>query len=321
MPNRAFCSLLLGLCAFATSAAGPALPEFDVVDRLSPADPLTERGTRWGHPEVTLTSVTYSTLPGFRPLRLDLYRPTAGAAGTRPLVVFIHGGGWTSGNPRAGAAFKDFPSILGALAARGYVVASIEHRLSREAAYPAQAEDLTAALAFLRGNAERFGIDAKRIGLWGMSSGAHLGAADAMSCGKSQPCVQGFAGWFGVYDLATHTHDAPGGSSVRALLRCDSEVCAPERLEAASPARRIPSAAPPVLLVHGGQDTNVLPRQSVEFAERLRAAGNSVDLLVLPGVKHGLIGKDDAATRRALQQALTATFEFFDRVLRPAVAP
>jgi acetyl esterase/lipase len=296
------------------------LPEFAVVDRLAPTDPLPERQIQWGHPRVTLSSVTYSTLPGYRPLRLDLYRPAAATA-VRPLVVFIHGGSWTFGNPRVGAGFKDFPSILGALAERGYVVASIEHRLSSEAGYPAQSEDLTAALAFLRGNADRFGIDPKRIALWGMSSGAHLGAADAMSCEKSGPCVQGFAGWFGVYDLAAHTDDAPEGSSVRALLRCDAEVCPPDRLEAASPTNRVAGTEPPVLLVHGAEDTNVLPRQSVEFAQRLRAAGNPVELLVLPGVKHGLVGKDDATTRSALQQALTATFDFFDRVLRPAVAP
>jgi acetyl esterase/lipase len=297
------------------------VPDFEVVDRLSPTDPLPERETRWIHPGITLSSLTYSTLPGFRPLRLDLYRPTSGAAGNRPLVIFIHGGGWTFGNPRAGAAFKDFPSVLGALATRGYVVASIEHRLSREAAYPAPSEDLTAALAFLRGNAGRFGIDANKVALWGMSSGAHSGALEAMACAKSQPCVQGFVGWFGVYDLAAHVQGAPAESSVHALLRCEAGVCAPERLAAASPTSRVAGDEPPVLLVHGGDDTNVLPRQSIGFAQRLRSAGNPVELVLVPGVGHGLIGKDSAVTKDALQQALTATFGFFDRLLRPATAP
>jgi acetyl esterase/lipase len=289
MTRRALLALLSALWALPSPAAGPALPEFEVLDRLNPVDPLPERETRWDYPGVTLTAVTYSTVPGYRPLRLDLYRP-AGATTPQPLVVFVHGGGWSVGNPRAGAAFRDFAAVLAGLAARGYVVASIEYRLNREAAHPAPSEDLAAALEFLRANASRFGIDARRIALWGMSAGAHVAASNAMACEPAR-CVQGLVGWFGTYDLASY------GAATAA------------------------AAAPAVLLLHGIEDTNVPARESAEFAQRLREAGAAPELMLLPGVAHGFIGADADATRRALQQALTATFEFLDRVLAPNARP
>lgn len=316
MANRAVTAVLSLLWGCTALAAGQPLPAFEVNDRLSPADPLPERETRWSHPGVSLTSVTYSTLPGYRPLRLDLYRQSA-VTTPQPLVVFLHGGAWSFGNPRVGAAFRNFPSILAALAERGYVVASIEYRLSGEAAYPAQSEDVAAALSYLRGNAVRLGIDPARIALWGMSAGAHLGAMNAVTCERAT-CVQGFVGWFGVYDMETYIVDSHGVTNSRVLLGCHTTPCSRETLAAASPIDHVRAGAPPVLLLHGMDDTNVQPGQSQDFARRLREAGNAADLILLPQSGHGFIGSTTAETQRALQQVLTATFDFFERVLRPS---
>jgi acetyl esterase/lipase len=296
-------------------AAGRPLPAFEVNDRLSPTDPLPERETRWNHPGVTLTSMNYSTLRGYRPLRLDLYRQPA-VTTPQPLVMFIHGGAWSFANPRVGAAFRNFPSILAALAERGYVVASIEYRLSGEARFPAQSEDVAAALGYLRSNAARLGIDPARIALWGMSAGAHLAAMNAVTCERAA-CVQGFVGWFGVYDLQALVADTEGDTMGLEFLGCGSQPCSPEILAAASPRLHVKSGAPPTLLLDCELDDAKFAQRSREFAQRLREAGNVADAIALPGVKHGFIGADDEATRRALQQALAATFDFFDRVLRP----
>jgi acetyl esterase/lipase len=319
MTHRALFALLTALCALPAAAAEPALPAFEVLDRLNPTDPLPERETLWDRPGVNLTSVTYSTLPGYRPLRLDLYRAD-GSSPPQPLVVFVHGGGWSVGNPRTGAAFRDFTSVLAALSERGYVVASIEYRLNREAVFPAAGDDVRAALAFLRGNATRFGIDASRVALWGMSSGAHLSALHALTCEPAE-CVQGLVGWFGVYDLPAFLDDDAASTNTRVAFGCAAGTCAVEQLAAASPVSHVSGRAPPMLLLHGQDDSNVPPRQSAEFAQRLRAAGRTAELLLLPGVKHGFVGADADATRRALQQALNATFDFFDRELRPAATP
>jgi acetyl esterase/lipase len=328
MPCRSLAMLTAALvsCSCAVGMAAPTVAvDLAVADHLVPDDPQPEREFRIPVDSVVVTDVTYATIPGYRPLHLDLYRDPAARA-LRPLVIFVHGGGWAVANPRAGAAFLDFPAVLASLARRGYVVASIEYRLSGEAAFPAQLHDLQAAIRFLRLNAQRFGIDAARVATWGMSAGAQLAALDAVSCdaaaggqgqvsGEEAACVQGFVGWFGPYDLNAYARDAADGNGIRRLFRCDG-ACAPETLAAASPIEHVGGKAPPVLLIHGAEDRQVLASQSRAFEQRLRAAGVPAELLLIPAVGHGLIGATPASTREALRQALAETFEFFDRVCR-----
>ncbi len=295
---------------WAGEPAAPAMPEFAVLERITPADPMPERETRWANPAVTLTEVVYATRPGYRPLHLDLYRAT-GVNVPRPLVVVVHGGGWAHANPRVGAAFKDFPSVLAYLVQRGYVVASIEYRLSGEAPFPAQVDDLEAALRFLRADSTRFGIDPARVGLWGLSAGAQIAAIQAVRCHPPE-CAQALAGWFGAYDLAAYGAENPLADSVRAYLRCPVEGCAAADLAAGSPARRVDGGEPPVLLVHGLADVQLAASQSQRLAEAMQAAGEDVRVLLIPDVGHGLIGKDTETTRRALRLALETTLGFFD---------
>jgi acetyl esterase/lipase len=304
----------------ATGTVRLPLPDFAVTDQLNPTDALPERETRWGDSDVTLTQITYATLPGFRPLRLDLYRARTDTNTLRPVIVYLHGGGWTHANPRAGAAFTDFPKILAHLAQRGYVVAAIEYRLSGEAAFPAQLEDLQAALRFLRGNATRLGIDGGRVALWAFSAGAHVGALQAVNC-PAGTCTQAFAGWFGPYDLPAYARQVSSDASLRQLFRCGAQPCTAATLQAASPMHQMGRDPPPVLLVHGSADTQVLPSQAESFAQRLRAAGGGVELLLIPQAGHGLIGANRETTHAALAQALTATFDFFDRALQPPATP
>lgn len=315
--TRRFVLALAALLLAAPADAGspPALPEFAVLDRLVPSDPLAERPTQWSNPAVSLTDVVYSVLPGYRPLRLDLYRPVTPGA-PRPLIVFVHGGGWAHANPRVGAGFADFPAILGHLVQRGYVVAAIEYRFSHEAPFPAPVEDLQAALLYLQQNAQRFGIDGERVGLWGMSAGAQVAALVAADC-KTGACVRAFAGWFGVYDLRP---PHPQNQTLRDYLACQASACNPDVLVAASPIVHVKAGNPPTLLVQGDLDKNVSPTQARAFAAALREVGVSTDLAMLPGVGHGLIGPDSAATRDALREGLNATIDFFDRQLQSAPA-
>lgn len=315
MPRRPFHALavvLVALSANARAADSLLLPHFSIADRITPADPLPERETRWSNALVMLTDVVYATIPGYRPLHLDLYRPVK-AAGPLPLIVFVHGGGWANANPRVGTAFTRFPDVLADLAGRGYVVASIEFRLSGEAPFPAQLEDQQTAIRFLRANAARFGIDGRKVGAWGMSSGAQLAALNAVNCSEGS-CVQGFVGWFGPYDLAAHMRERPDEPAVRQLFRCSAEGCPAALVDAASPINHVDGMDPPALIIHGLEDTNVLPSQSERFSAKMRAAGVNVQLLLIPQVRHGLIGATPSATEDALREALTATFEFFDRL-------
>jgi acetyl esterase/lipase len=157
--------------------------------------------------------LVYQTLPGFRPLHLGLYRPEPGSDKTlHPFVVYVHGGGWSSGHTRQAGAFTSWPDVLAALAARGYVVASVEYRLSGEAPFPAAEQDVKAAIRWLRSQASTYQIDRTRGLIWGASAGGQLAALAATSCGVAalepvgapaeSDCVQGAVSWYGVFDFS-----------------------------------------------------------------------------------------------------------------------
>jgi pectinesterase len=116
---------------------------------------------------------------GQQTLEMDIYRPRE-SWGQLPALVCIHGGGWAKGN-RANHA-----KVAQALAARGYVAATISYRLSGEAPFPAAIHDCKAAVRFLRANAKEYGIDPEKIGAIGLSAGGHLTALLATSNGVAE---------------------------------------------------------------------------------------------------------------------------------------
>ncbi len=284
-------------------AAPVAMPEFAVLERITPVDPMAERETRWANPRVGLTDLVYATLPGYRPLRLDLYRE-AGVDAPRPLVVVVHGGGWAHANPRVGAGFKDFPSVLAYLAQRGYVVASIEYRLSGEAPFPAQVEDLQAALGFLRSGAARFGIDPDRVALWGLSAGAQIAALHATRC-RPADCVQALVGWFGT----VRPRDAYV-ARVPVEARCKPTCAARPRAARPPISQRAVRSIMSTAVIHrhcwcmGSTTRKSCRRSRVAWPRRCWRRTWTRRSCMVPGVGHGLIGKDAATTSRALRQAL-----------------
>ena len=101
---------------------------------------------------------------------LDLAMPKAQSEKPRPALVFVHGGGWSSGDKRRGT-FKTIPIEY---AQKGYVCISVNYRLTSEAAFPACLEDVKCAVRWLRAHAEKYNVDPDRIGGYGNSAGAHL---------------------------------------------------------------------------------------------------------------------------------------------------
>lgn len=122
--------------------------------------------------------VTYARY-GDRTMQMDIYRPKD-AWGELPAIVCIHGGGWAKGGR------VNHKNVAQALAARGYVAATISYRLSGEAPFPAPIQDCKAAVRFLRANAKTYGIDTANIGAIGHSAGGHLTALLATSDGAKQ---------------------------------------------------------------------------------------------------------------------------------------
>ncbi len=255
-------------------------------------------------------AVEYAVVPGYRPLLLDLHRPATDAA--VPLVVFVHGGGWRVGS-RAGIGpmYADRePTPFAQLAAAGLAVASVDYRLSGEAVFPAQLDDVAAALAFLGDQAGTFGLTG-RVALWGESAGGHLAAL----LGLADPAVTAVADWYGPADLTTLAADAaatgisitdPGAPDSReALLLGAPAADVPGPARAASPVAHVRTGAPAFLLVHGTADRFVPCRQSERLAEALTAGGADPRLHLLPGADHMWLG-DPGAARTAFD--LTCDF-------------
>ena len=215
-----------------------------------------------------------------RELTLDMYIP-AGASHP-PLLVYIHGGGWKGGNP------KKVPFLP--LLEEGYALASIRYRFSQEAPFPAQIEDVKAALAWLREHAESYGVDASRIGVIGGSAGAHLAMLVGVTADEKTGPLRAVVSYFGPADFLLRAQTQPkstnaAGSTVFDLLGgtpAEKEDLARQ----ASPAFHVEPHAPPLLLFHGTKDWVVLLDQSQRMVEAYKEAGRPAMLHVKQGAGH-----------------------------------
>jgi acetyl esterase/lipase len=253
-----------------------------------------------------------------RALHVDLYLPRDRRA-PAPLVVWLHSGGWRIGNRRRA------PDLSRHFAARGFAMASIDYRLSREAPFPAQLHDVRAAIRWLRADASRFGIDADRIGLWGASAGGHLAALAAFGAhvdasdarverGTVPVDVQALAIGYAPVDFLTMdaqrergavtiddptAFTLPAGAritdarSYESLLIGAPVADRPDLARAASPIAHVRPDVPATLIVHGTGDGAIPAAQSEQLYEALARCGNDVTLHLVHGLGHGFMERDD----------------------------
>ena len=330
--RRSHCLLAaatLALASFSAHAAASAQPR--VAGSPQPDDRYPERRTVFPGGVTGLADVVYYTPPASRPATLDLYLPPARKHGAtaQPLVIYIHGGGWSGGHTRQAGAFEDWPGVLASLAARGYVVSSLSYRLMGEAPFPAAVQDVKAAIKYLRANAGKYGIDKSRVLVWGGSAGGHLTALAATSCGMQalepvmtgavaaeSDCVQAAITWYGIFDV-TQLAAAPtfARSPIGRFFGCVAEVCNAEALTLASPQSHINAQTPPFLMIHGADDAVVSVIQSQNFHKAMQAAGLRSELLIIPDVNHSFVGKTQPITAAASLQALQRSVEFIAETL------
>jgi len=245
---------------------------------------------------------------GREKLALDLVRPRA--AGLFPAVIFVHGGGWRV----EGNAFR---SEIFSAAKHGYVAARIHYRLldmengHATHQFPTQLADLRSAIKWIRANAAELCVDENRIALVGMSAGGQLALLAGFREGADpaeNASIKAIVNFYGPTDLLDGyvRHQASRALLETFLDGTPEEV--PNQYLEASPVNFVSKDNPPVLTLHGEDDTTVPVQQAQLLDERMRAVGASHTLVVLPGETHGF-------TREGARQAHRLMYEFLDRNL------
>lgn len=244
---------------------------------------------------------------GEKPLLMDVYRAKSSVA-RRPVVIFFGGGMWDkAGKERPPQAVID-------LAKNGFVSVAASYRPTSEARFPAQIQDVKAAIRWLRVHASEYGIEPDRIGVWGVAGGGHLaalagtsGGVDALEglpAGARAPSssVQAVVSCSGptdlvrLVDLRTERRAARlkvtdayrSGPQPEERLLGGTVIQKAELARQANPATYASADDPPFLFIHGEDDTLVFADQSVLLHEALRRAGVKSELRLLPKMGHGL---------------------------------
>ena len=234
--------------------------------------------------------------------KLEMFVPAA-ARKPLPIVVFVHGGSWASGDPH------DYRFMARTLCAEGYAVVLAGYRLYPHARYPAMLEDGAAALRWVRDNAARLGGDPARIALMGHSAGAYnvvmltLDRQWLRGAGVDEHAIRGTVSLAGPFDFLPF--DSP------ATIHSFGKAPDPSMTQ---PINFVRADAPPMLLVTGDSDTRVKPRNSRRLARLLSEAGAPNQPVVLRGVTHESIIMAFARPFSRDRTVLDAVLPFLARV-------
>ena len=233
----------------------------------------------------TRTAIRYSSASEAN--LLDLYLPDG--EGPHPVVLLIHGGGWVGGSR---SSWREV-SVSSDLARAGFAVASIDYRLAPEHRWPAQNDDIRAALRFLADRAEADRLDLSRLAFFGGSAGGHLALMNAYRNEPGLPVPRAVAAFYAITDLRTRretdengvsTGEIKEGSAPR-LLGCAREEN-PDAWREVSPVHHVRPGVPPTFLAHGLKDTTVNWEQSAELARALEEAGVPHELHLVANAGH-----------------------------------
>ncbi|MEG4805922.1 alpha/beta hydrolase [Microcoleus sp. F8-D3] len=241
-------------------------------------------------------------------LKLNLYRPMQ--IGKYPAIITLYGGAWQRGNADYNEEFSRY------MAAQGYCVVAIDYRHAPKYRFPAQIEDVQAALSYIKTHAADWEIDLDRIALMGRSAGAHLAMLTAYD--SSVLPVRAVVNYYGPNDLIRGYNDPPfpDAINVRAVLRAFLGGTPDELNELyrrASPINYIKPNLPPSLLVYAGRDHIVQPKFGRSLYQRLRATGAPAILLEIPWAEHAF---DAVFNGPSNQLALYYTERFLAHALK-----
>ncbi len=237
---------------------------------------------------------------------MDLYLP-ADAGTATPVVVLIHGGAFAMGDSSMQTQYAQ------ELLDNGFAVAAVNYRLSGEAAYPAGAQDVKAAVRYLRANAAELNIDPDKVAAWGQSAGGYLASLlgatgdqetlfDDPTLGNADQssAVRAVVSWFGPSDFATMDEQAAEVAACNGNADLHGTADSPESVwlgEAVNTSDQTASTdltayvetaqtLPAWYLAHGDADCNVPSGQSAQLKQALDAAGADATFVELEDAGH-----------------------------------
>ncbi len=239
-----------------------------------------------GTSEVKVTTETFAQSEGVE-LKLDFYAPPlAKDTRQRPAcLIVIHGGGWDSGDRTQLAEWNQH------WAAQGYAVAAVSYRLAPRSIWPAQRDDVLAAIVWLKAHADTLGIDPTRLVLLGRSAGGQI--ATAVAYGANDPAIRGVIALYSPHDMvftwSVSREDDTLNSILllRQLFGGSPEEGNRARYESASGQSLARAGSPPTLLIHGTHDTLAWYRHSERLTARLEELRVPHYYLRLPWATHG----------------------------------
>lgn len=235
-------------------------------------------------------------------MKMDIISYTDGQK--RPCVIFITGGGFMFA-PKSGSFYNRTQIALA-----GYVVASIEYHVIANGIYSDAVKDVKAAVRYMRANADKYGIDASLVAVWGESAGGYLTAMTATTNGVKEfevgenldqsSNVQAAIDVYGLSDLtrigadydeaaekAHFTIESPDGKYIHGKNSGLTSLDKPEEVAKANPISYVDKNDPPFLLIHGIKDALVSPSQTLLLHTALLKTGVPSTRYALAGANHG----------------------------------
>jgi acetyl esterase/lipase len=267
--------------------------------------------------------LTYCVVPdsqgGGVELKMDVFYPFQ-MSRPAPVVVYIHGGGWSHGDKGGSQDRMD----LQRLRERGFLIVTLNYRLAPEFKFPAQIQDVKCAIRHLRANAAAYNLDPQRIGAMGESAGGHLSALLGLTDAEvgwddvggyydQSSHVQAVVDLYGPADLSMFEADARGRATaeeVFGVTKIDDPM-----IELASPVSHITPDGASFLILQGDQDELVPVEQSQVLYDRLVAAGVPATLVIVKNAGHGF-GAVTGPVSPSTQELARMIIDFFVETLK-----
>jgi len=237
-------------------------------------------------PQKTMLDVSYGSDPA---QKMDIYLPAGRTKDTTKVLIMIHGGAWSTGDK------SDFTAYVDTMKTRlpSYAVFNLNYRLSTGTTntFPAQENDIKAAIDFIYNKRVEYGISDKFV-LLGASAGGHLALLQGYKY-NTPVKPKAIVDFFGPTDM-TDIYNNPASplipAATVALIVGATPTTNPTLYQQSSPITFVTSQSPPTIILHGGVDPLVRPAQSIALDSKLQTMGVIHQYVFYPTEGHGWVG-------------------------------